>query len=561
MLPPSRYPRQRFIITLTVASGVPAALVQGLIAAGAQDSWVLGLVAGLVAAGALMLPPIFIALYLLGDPTPRALGLVIAYAGLFTLMGAALFGVLFWYGLAFAVADMGGRATFTFIQVAVVAPYVVLGVAATRTAKELYGVAATRETLSQTLSVILLYVTSIAIASTIGGLFSSDDDRVQRAVEDATRHAVFRVQACAITYALAHPDSGYPRSLTAMGPSGQNCLDAPLAKGRPKRLTVEYEPAPPNEMGRTPSFIVRARARKADASGVFHSAIGDTSGFIGESSDIVPATRVGSHSDVVDVVADLRTCALLAREARGDRSAPSSVADMAATLGRIDERDLRSYVCDTQRLPYSAQLEARNSIGTWTGYQVSYGRVPDDAGRPTQFEIVARPITYGESGVRSYYMRTDGEMHVTLADRAANASDPVVPVCLYGLEQGSRPRYATGLGCARMPSIHPPVVTLVHDTVATVGQPFTVGIRDRSDRTRPADSTYEHTLRCSQLPGALTRPRQDSEDFSVGSELQCVPNRETRYAGLPDTVRIVVYTRDRTGALGKVEGVARLKGP
>jgi hypothetical protein len=161
MLPPSQYPRQRFIVALTLASGVPLALVQGLIVGASNDGWL----QALMAAGALMLPPIFIAFYLLGEASPRALGLVIAYAGLFTLASGALFSAL----LAFVATELGGRTTFALILVAVVAPYVVLGVAATRTAKELYGVAATRETLPQSLWVILLYLTALAISSVIAG--------------------------------------------------------------------------------------------------------------------------------------------------------------------------------------------------------------------------------------------------------------------------------------------------------------------------------------------------------------------------------------------------------
>jgi hypothetical protein len=164
MLPPSQYPRQRFIVTLTLASGVPLALVAGLIAGASDGSWL----QALIAVTALMLPPTFIALYLLGEASPRALGLVIAYAGFFTLAGGGLFAAF----LAFGAAATGGHATFMLIQGALVAPYVVLGVAATRTAKELYGVTATRETFSQTLSVILLYLTALAIVSILGGAVS-----------------------------------------------------------------------------------------------------------------------------------------------------------------------------------------------------------------------------------------------------------------------------------------------------------------------------------------------------------------------------------------------------
>ena len=81
MLPPSRYPRQRLLITLTLASGIPPALVNGLIAMVADDSAWRGLVVG----GAFMFPPAFLASLLLCDPTRRELGLVLTYDGLIEL--------------------------------------------------------------------------------------------------------------------------------------------------------------------------------------------------------------------------------------------------------------------------------------------------------------------------------------------------------------------------------------------------------------------------------------------------------------------------------------------
>ena len=129
MLPPSQYPRQRLLIILTLAAGVPAALVQGVFAFVAEDSWG----RAIVAATTLMAPPAFIAWSLGGRPSRKTLGLVLAYAGLFTLAGGALFGAIFWYGMAFL-----GVGPFAFMQLVAIVPYVVLGVAAWRTTTELY---------------------------------------------------------------------------------------------------------------------------------------------------------------------------------------------------------------------------------------------------------------------------------------------------------------------------------------------------------------------------------------------------------------------------------------
>ena len=98
------------MIALTLATGLPAALVQGIMAFVANDSWA----SAVIAFGTLMLPPVILA-WLLTEPTRNSLGLVLAYASFFTLAGGALFGVLFWYGMAFVAASLGGGPTFMFM--------------------------------------------------------------------------------------------------------------------------------------------------------------------------------------------------------------------------------------------------------------------------------------------------------------------------------------------------------------------------------------------------------------------------------------------------------------
>lgn len=553
MLPPSRYPRQRLIIALTLATGLPAALVQGIMAFVANDSWG----SAVIAFGTLMLPPVILA-WLLTEPTRNSLGLVLAYASFFTLAGGALFGVLFWYGMAFVAASLGGGPTFMFMELAVLVPYVVLGVAVVRTTKDLYGDVIVKENGVHLLVVILLYVAAVALGSGFHSVVSAEDLDADSATRGALRRAVFRVEACAIGYALAHPDSGYPPSLAAMGPAGQKCLDKRLATGRPKGLLVEYEPAPPNA-GRIPSFIVRAQAtRKKPASGEFRTAIGDTSGLVGEQMSTDSATRIDMRGEMIDRVAQLRTCALLVRAEHPDRPVASSIKEMAARLGHIGRGDLRGYFCNSGTLKHSARLEERDSLWMWEGYTGSYTAVRDGSGRLSDFEIVARPLAYGESGVRSYFVRSDGPMHVTLADRAATPSDAVVPACEYGERWYDPPRY-TGTGvCARMPSVERPAVVLVHDTVARLGQPITVAIRDKSDPTRPADSTYEHHLACGTTPGAWMPPESAPGIFRVGSELVCVVDVGAWGAAAADTLHIVLHTRDRSGAIGKVRSVVRV---
>jgi hypothetical protein len=228
----------------------------------------------------------------------------------------------------------------------------------------------------------------------------------------------------------------------------------------------------------------------------------------------------------------------------------SSIAELVAMYGRFSRADFSAYLCDWRRLRHSAHLEARDSLGASMGYRVSYVGIRDSLGRVTGFEIVARPMAYGASGMRSYFVQSDGPIHVTRAHRAATASDAVVPACEYG------ERDTSAVACARMPSIRPPVVTLVHDTVATAGQPFTVSIRDAANPSRPADSTYEHYLNCTTGPGRWwLRPDQGYDGFQLGSRLECKVPHDARTGPFADPVQIVVYTRDRSGAIGRAESV------
>lgn len=549
MLPPSEYPRQRLLIILTLASGLPAALVQGVMAFVANDSWG----HAIVAAGALMLPPAFIAWRLAGGASRQVLGLVLAYAGLFTLAGGALFGGLFWYGMAF----LGGRA-YAFMQLAAIAPYVALGVAAWRTSSELYGRATVTESGAQSLFVVLLYVGAFGLGSQFDFSLRSDERDAESALRDDLRRSVFRVQACAIGHALRHPGSGYPPSLAEMGPASDNCLDERLAKGRPEGIIVEYEPAPADAAGRIPSFVVRAHERrKRPASGEFFSAVGDTTGLVGETKGTEIATRVGvAGEELIDQVAHLRTCALLARAKHPEGLAASSIAEIAATLGQFDALDPRAYLCRPDmlgRLGFHQILKSN---------VLSYSGLRDSSGRLTDFEIVARPVAYGESGIRSYFVRSDGPIHVTLADRPATTSDVVVPACEYGEKRHRLPRYSSTIGCAPMPSLQLPMTALVHDTVATANQAFRVAVRDKAQPSRRADPTYEHHLSCVTTPGVLRPPIWgDLNAFQTASELECRVDVDPRAPSLTRSMRVVVYTRDRSGAIGRAEHVVRVIAP
>jgi hypothetical protein len=58
------------------------------------------------------------------------------------------------------------------------------------------------------------------------------------------------------------------------------------------------------------------------------------------------------------------------------------------------------------------------------GYRVAY--IPgnrDSLGKVTSYQVTARPIEYGKTGTRSFWMDETGAIHQTEADRSASPSD------------------------------------------------------------------------------------------------------------------------------------------
>jgi hypothetical protein len=64
-----------------------------------------------------------------------------------------------------------------------------------------------------------------------------------------------------------------------------------------------------------------------------------------------------------------------------------------------------------------------NVATIWDLLYVPYGKKPEDG-----YDLHARPMRYGELGIRSYLL-TGGRIHVTWEDRQATTKDPIAEVC------------------------------------------------------------------------------------------------------------------------------------
>jgi len=70
------------------------------------------------------------------------------------------------------------------------------------------------------------------------------------------------------------------------------------------------------------------------------------------------------------------------------------------------------------------ELEAANLIDSVMGSGTAEAYSFSVSGSGIQYEINARPLVYGSSGIRSFFTDESGAIRYTTADAAATASDP-----------------------------------------------------------------------------------------------------------------------------------------
>jgi len=77
-----------------------------------------------------------------------------------------------------------------------------------------------------------------------------------------------------------------------------------------------------------------------------------------------------------------------------------------------------NFAADLTELQSVDLIDSVLGSGTAEAYSFSL------TGSGVQYEINARPLVYGTSGVRSFFTDESGAIHYTTADAAATASDP-----------------------------------------------------------------------------------------------------------------------------------------
>jgi hypothetical protein len=225
------------------------------------------------------------------------------------------------------------------------------------------------------------------------------------------------LHTCNQDFSRAHPDKGYAQSLDQLGPQGTQCLSASLTGGASNKFTLRYAPGARNTSGAIETYSVSAweTAPKATNWTTIYS---NESGLIWYRLE-TPAGPMRAELEQVY---------------------PGS--DFAAVLRCVEERDpthVRIYRGGNDPVKITTRDEyIRNCIygavfssaDTFSldGYEYRY-RFSD-----YEFEVSARPATYGETRLRSFLaIGRLGEndrlatlsVYATPQNRAARPQDPL----------------------------------------------------------------------------------------------------------------------------------------
>jgi len=256
-------------------------------------------------------------------------------------------------------------------------------------------------------------------------LLAGAAERAQRLKYSAPRPAdpmsltsdLLAIHRCNQDFSGAHPDKGYAESLEQLGPQGTQCLSANLTSGAINQFTVRYEPGARSPSGAIGEYSVRAWETAPKASD-WTTIYTDQSGLIWYRLE-TPAGPMKAELEQLypgyDFAAVLRC--LEVRDPTQVR-----IYHGGNDPVKITTRDEYIRNCINSAVFTSADTFSLN------GYEYRY-RFSD-----YEFEVSARPATYGETRLRSFLaigqFGEDGKLatlnvYATPQNRDATTDDPL----------------------------------------------------------------------------------------------------------------------------------------
>jgi len=268
-----------------------------------------------------------------------------------------------------------------------------------------------------------------------GGDELQDLKHQQRAAWDLVR----AYGKCAFSYAKSHPESGFPESAAQMGPSGSACLTKEQAAGNPEGYSFHYAAEKSEEATRYDRFTAATQlnmqhhydAALMDERGIYvlgHSAVEQKSMV---SADQISWDSPGMYKQPWNVTAwmlpRIEVCSNLLRKESPSSEYPPALAAILTVKETPNDPDcLKLFGSRPDPL---LQAAANSNRVEDHGYILDYEPTRDASGKIVHFGVSLRPKTFGEDGVRSYFMDDSGAIHATSEDRPATSADPEAMTC------------------------------------------------------------------------------------------------------------------------------------
>jgi hypothetical protein len=347
-----------------------------------------------------------------------------------------------------------------------------------------------------------------------------------------------RIQRCALQYAEQHPDAGFPPAVAAMGPDGTKCLAHDDVAAEHTGYTVLYVPAPAEEDGRIPSFVVRGTANSDPRAGIF-SVWGDSSATLRRG--YVVGDEMSVPGDGIPVqLQSIRDCA---EAMRADSDIPTTIGQLLAATKQITNRaSYASRGCQGGGVSVAGDSVQAAWFAQEKGYRLSYARVGD------RYRIEGRPAKYGESALRSYVLEDSGLVHFTSADRPATADDPELPFCApYGVGD-----------CTPTPLDVPPQAQFIHARSIPLDGAYWLHVRAMADTARrPVRLSW--AIECNVGALGVGEPEPPRRTVNEVADVLCA---NPRYAKPPvgDSIIVRLWLRNDIGLTTHIDHAIRVAG-
>ncbi|MGB8525130.1 MAG: hypothetical protein WCD43_19360 [Candidatus Acidiferrales bacterium] len=268
-----------------------------------------------------------------------------------------------------------------------------------------------------------------------GGDELQDLKNQQRAAWDLVR----AYGKCAFLYSKSHPESGFPENAAEMGPGGTACLTKTEAAGAPAGYSFRYAAGKSEGAARYDRF---SAATQLNMQHHYDAALMDERGIyvLGQSAveqkSMVSADQVswdsaGMYKHPWNVTSwmlpRIQVCSNLLRKESASSEYPSTLAAILSVKEKPNDPDCLKLF--GSRPDLLLQAAANSNRVEDHGYILDYEPSRDASGKIVHFGVSLRPKTFGEDGVRSYFMDESGVIHATSEDRPATSADPEAMTC------------------------------------------------------------------------------------------------------------------------------------